>query len=154
MKLENKDLRINILDMITNAKEGHIPSSFSIVDIINFLYSEILDTKKIKSKSPNRDYFVLSKGHGCAALYVVLNKFKILTQKQINSYGKKRSIIGGHPDVSKVPGVEASTGSLGHGFPTAVGIALGCKIKKKKIKSLFYWEMENAKKELFGKVLI
>ena len=138
MKLENKDLRIKILDMITSAKEGHIPSSFSIVDIINFLYSEILDVKKIKSNSLARDYFVLSKGHGCAALYVVLNKFKILNKKHINSYGKKNSIIGGHPDFSKVPGVEASTGSLGHGFPTAVGIALGCKIKKKKIKFLFY----------------
>lgn len=117
--------------MITNAGEGHIPSAFSIVDLVNTLYEKFL---KFDTKNPNwedRDYFVLSKGHGCAALYAVLEKFGFLTQEQLNTKGKFESILGGHPDRTKIPGVEASTGSLGHGFPTAAGIALGLKIKHK-----------------------
>jgi len=131
MKLINKDLRLKIVKMITNANEGHIPSSLSIVDIINFLYQ-----KKLKQSfnKKDKDYFILSKGHGCAALYVVLNKFKLLTNEELKKYGKAGSILGGHPDSTKIRNVEASTGSLGHGFPTATGIALGLKIKKKKQK--------------------
>ena len=135
MKLINKDLRLKIVKMITNANEGHIPSSLSIVDIINFLYQ-----KKLKKnfKKKDKDYFILSKGHGCAALYVVLNKFKLLTNEELKKYGKAGSILGGHPDSTKIKNVEASTGSLGHGFPTATGIALGLKIKKKKTKRLLF----------------
>ena len=133
----NKDLRIKIIKMISKAGEGHIPSSFSILDIINFLYTNILKYKKNNPKWQKRDYFILSKGHGCAALYVVLNKIGILKSKHINEYSSKKGILGGHPDSTNVPGAEASTGSLGHGFPTAVGLALGLKIQKKKIKSLF-----------------
>ena len=127
----NKDLRIKIVKMITKAGEGHIPSSFSILDIVHFLYNNIIKYKSRNPKWEKRDYFVLSKGHGAPALYVVLNKFKILKDKHIMEYGSKIGILGGHPDATKVPGVEASTGSLGHGFPTAIGLALGLKIQKK-----------------------
>jgi transketolase len=132
--LENKDLRLKILTMITESGEGHIPSSFSIVDVINYLYTKVMYINKNNFNSQKRDYFVLSKGHGCAALYVVLEKIGILSKKHIQNYSTYKSILGGHPDCTKVPGVEASTGSLGHGFPTAVGIALGLKIKNKKNK--------------------
>ena len=74
----NKDLRIKIVKMITKAGEGHIPSSFSILDIVHFLYNNIIKYKSNNPKWEKRDYFVLSKGHGAPALYVVLNKFKIL----------------------------------------------------------------------------
>tara|TARA_Y100000992_G_scaffold162742_1_gene109109 strand:- start:212 stop:991 length:780 start_codon:yes stop_codon:yes gene_type:complete len=127
----NEDLRLKIIDMIVRSKEGHIPSSFSIVDIIEYLYKNIL---KFSYRNPNfskRDYFILSKGHGAAALYVVLNKHKILKEKHLQLYGNKKGILGGHPDMTLVPGIEASTGSLGHGFPTAVGLALGLRILKK-----------------------
>ena len=127
----NKDLRIKIVKMITKAGEGHIPSSFSILDIVHFLYNNIIKYKSNNPKWEKRDYFVLSKGHGAPALYVVLNKFKILKNKHIMEYGSKIGILGGHPDATKIPGVEASTGSLGHGFPTAIGLALGLKIQKK-----------------------
>ena len=130
----NKGLRIKIMQMISRAGEGHMPSSFSILDIINFVYGNIIKFKKNNPNWPKRDYFISSKGHACAALYVVLNKFKILKDKDILSYGSKTGILGGHPDSTNVPGVEASTGSLGHGFPTAVGLALGLKIQKKKNK--------------------
>lgn len=129
--LMNADLRQQIAKMVYRSKEGHIPSAFSIVDLIHFLYAEVL---RVDSKNPQwegRDYFILSKGHGAAALYVVLRKFGFLSDEDIEAYSTRRGILGGHPDVTKVPGVEASTGSLGHGFPTAAGIALGLKIQNK-----------------------
>lgn len=132
MEIINKELRRKIVDIITNAGEGHIPSSFSIIDIINYLYKNVLIYNPKKPKWDKRDYFILSKGHGAAALYVTLNKYKFLTDKILKTYSTTNSILGGHPDSTKVPGVEASTGSLGHGFPTAVGIAKGIQIQNKK----------------------
>ena len=132
MKINN-DLRQDIISMIFNAKEGHLPSSFSIVDIINNLYSFHL--RNIKSKKIiNRDVFILSKGHGSVALYAVLKKFKFISKKDTNSYTKKNGILGGHPDANKINGVVFSTGSLGHGFPAAVGLAAALKILKSKYK--------------------
>lgn len=125
----NSDLRLRILKMICDSGEGHIPSSFSIVDIINFVYDEIIDVNSIKNDSPERDYFILSKGHGAAALYVVLEKFGFLSNAELDSYGKANSNLGGHPDTTKIRYVEASTGSLGHGLPIATGVAMGLKIK-------------------------
>ncbi len=122
MSVANKDLRRRIVQMITQAGEGHIPSAFSIVDIIAKLYGSVLRPE---------DYFILSKGHGCAALYVVLEKHGILTAEEIESYGTFGGVLGGHPDRTKVPGVLCSTGSLGHGLPMAVGLALGLKIQGK-----------------------
>jgi transketolase len=125
----NSDLRARIVDMITNAGEGHIPSAFSIVDIIETLYAKFLKYDPEDPRSPDRDYFILSKGHGCAALYVVLEKYGFLSKQEIDRYGHYDGVLGGHPDRTKVAGAEASTGSLGHGFPTAVGIALGLRIR-------------------------
>lgn len=128
----NKDLRKRIVEIVTKAKEGHIPSSFSIVDIIDHLYGQVLRYDKANPDWPERDLFVLSKGHGCAGLYVVLEKYNLLSSEQLDSYSQPGGILGGHPDRTKVPFIEASTGSLGHGFPFSVGIAIGNKIKKKK----------------------
>lgn len=129
--MKNNKLRQRIVDMITRAGEGHIPSSFSILDIIVALYDKHLRVKPDNPEWEDRDYFVLSKGHGCAALYIVLEKHGFISSDDVNQYGQFHSILGGHPDRTKVPGVEASTGSLGHGFPFSVGIALGQKIKNK-----------------------
>lgn len=134
IKILNKELRLKIVKYIKKAKEGHIPSSLSIVDIINYLYAYVL---KYKSNNPNwekRDIFILSKGHGAMALYVVLNKFGLLKEKELEAYGSSSSKLGGHPDMTKINFVEASTGSLGHGICTAVGCALASKIKKNKNK--------------------
>ena len=124
-------LRKRIVEMITRAGEGHLPSAFSIVDIIDVLYDQFLRVRSAEPDWPDRDYFVLSKGHGCAALYVVLEKQGFLTREQVDRYGQYDSILGGHPDRTKVPGAEASTGSLGHGFATAMGISLGLRIQGK-----------------------
>ncbi len=127
----NRDLRKKIIHMITAAGEGHIPSSFSIVDIIATLYEEHLNFDIANPEWNDRDQFILSKGHGCAAFYVVLEKNGFISQKTLDEYGKFDSILGGHPDRTKIPGVEASTGSLGHGLPFSVGVALGQKLLKK-----------------------
>ncbi len=130
----NSDLRKTIAEMVYRSKEGHLPSSFSIVDIVAFLYANVL---RYDAKNPawsERDYFILSKGHGAAALYVVLRKYNFITEEDIQLYGNKAGILGGHPDMTEVPGAEASTGSLGHGFPIAAGVALGLKIRQKKNK--------------------
>ena len=121
-------LRLKIVELVYKSKEGHIPSAFSIVDIIYYIYR-----KRIKK---NNSKFILSKGHGALALYVVLNYFKILKTKILNLYYKNNSLIGGHPEIS-LDGVEASTGSLGHGFSTATGIAIALKIKKNFKKKIY-----------------
>lgn len=125
----NKDLRRTIVEIVTQAKEGHIPSSFSIVDLIDHLYGNVLKFDPKNPKWSERDYFVLSKGHGCAGFYVVLHKYGLITDADLKSYSQVGGILGGHPDMTCVPGAEASTGSLGHGFPTAMGVALGLKIQ-------------------------
>ena len=119
-----KRLRLTVARMILSGGEGHIPSSFSILDLIYTTYAVGLR----KQNDVFIDKFVLSKGHGAAALYVVLAEFGIIETKHINNYGKTGSNLGGHPDRAKVPGVEANTGSLGHGMPFAVGLAFANKI--------------------------
>ena len=126
--------RKRIVEMVHRGGDGHIPSAFSIIDIIDFLYTKVLNVKKSNLNSPNRDFFILSKGHGCLALYSVLYEKKILRNKDIREFCTNKGILGEHPDMTKVPGAEASTGSLGHGLSFAIGIAKGLKMQKKKNK--------------------
>jgi transketolase len=125
----NRDLRLKIAQMVKRSGEGHIPSSYSIVDLIDHLYGQVLRYQARNPQWSERDYFILSKGHGCGAFYAVLHKYGFLTDQDIADYSTARGILGGHPDMTTVPGAEASTGSLGHGFPTAVGTALGLRIQ-------------------------
>ncbi len=127
----NNDLRRQIVGMVVAGKDGHIPSAFSILDIITYLYSSVLRVRSSDPDWEDRDYFILSKGHGCLALYVNLHRHGFLTDEDIRLFCKKGGILGEHPDMTKVPGVEASTGSLGHGFSFAVGIAMGLRIRRK-----------------------
>lgn len=128
----NNDNRRRIVEMVYEGKDGHIPSAFSIVDIITILYRDFLKINPKNSKWEGRDYFILSKGHGCLALYVVLHEHGFLTEYDMKMFCKPGGILGEHPDCTKVPGIEASTGSLGHGFPFAVGIALGLRIRNQR----------------------
>jgi len=128
MTMMNNDLRRTIIDVVYRGKDGHIPSAFSIVDIVALLYREYLKVDPHHPQDPSRDYFILSKGHGCVALYVVLAERGFLSQHDLDTFCTSGGILGEHPDCTKVPGVEASTGSLGHGFPFAVGLALGLRI--------------------------
>jgi len=119
-----KKIKENIIRIAHQANEGHIPSAFSILDLVVVLYEKGL----VNEKKENR--FILSKGHGSLALYSVLAKYNVFDSKELFSFGRYNSNFGGHPDRTKLNSVEASTGSLGHGFPIAVGMAIGEKIKK------------------------
>lgn len=118
------EIRKIIIDAAHHAGHGHIPSALSIVEIITAV-------DKVKTKD---DIFVLSKGHGCLAYYAYLVNKGEITIEEIRNFGKKGSKLGGHPDRNKIKGVYASTGSLGHGFPISVGVALAKKIKGEKGK--------------------
>lgn len=116
--------------MAAGTGEGHIPSGLSILDILWVLYDQVLDITPKNIHGLNRDRFILSKGHGSLGLYVVLAEKGFIKPATLNSFVKFNSNLGGHPDRTKISGVEASTGSLGHGLPMAVGLALGMKILK------------------------
>jgi transketolase len=121
-----------IVDIATVKKEGHIPSSLSILDIMYVLYDKVLDIDSIKENRIDRDRFILSKGHASLGLYVILDHFKLL-KDDINTFCDLDSKLGGHP-TDKIFGIESSTGSLGHGLPIGIGLALASKIKKYKNK--------------------
>jgi len=122
-------LRSTILAMAQKSKEGHIPSSLSILDIVWVLYTRVLNVDPKNPLLSRRDRFFLSKGHASLALYVVLAKLGFFSENELEHFAEFKSILGGHPDRLKVPGLEASTGSLGHGFPQAIGTALALKIR-------------------------
>ena len=114
-------VRKKLLKIALTSQSSHVGSALSILDILVVIYSSF---KKIKKNT-----FILSKGHGCMALYAVLNEFGIISEKTLNTYGKNDSILMGHAS-HFVPGVNFSTGSLGHGLPAAVGLALAKRLKK------------------------
>lgn len=133
MSLRDKanQIRLDLFDMICAAGGGHIPSALSFVDIAVFLYYKFLNISPTTISDPDRDRFILSKGHGVAALYPVLADLGFIEKSCLTTFGKNGTILGGHPDATLVDGVEASTGSLGHGLPYGVGVALAGKIDKK-----------------------
>lgn len=123
-------LKRKILLAASNSSEGHIPSAFSILDILFVLYNKILNVNPQNITDDKRDRFILSKGHASLGLYAILADRGFFSMEELKKFGSYDAMLGGHPDCNKVPGVEASTGSLGHGFPIGVGVALALKIKK------------------------
>lgn len=131
--LENKarELRKAVFKAICKGGGGHIPASLSIVEILIVLYCDVLKIDPKSPKDPMRDRFILSKGHAGVSLYAILADRGFFDKKCIDTFGKCGTILGGHPDMHRVAGVEASTGALGHGFPFGVGVALAGKMDKK-----------------------
>ncbi len=125
-----RELKREIVHAAMTAGEGHIASAFSILDILWVLYDRVLQFDPHQPHYEGRDRFILSKGHASLGLYAVLAKKQFFPLSELKHFGKFESSLGGHPDRNKVPGVEASTGSLGHGLPMAVGMALALRIKK------------------------
>ncbi len=116
------------------AKSAHIGGALSSADIVAVLYSSIMKIKKSKILDENRDRFILSKGHGCLALYSALAEKKILTIKDLETFESDGSKLLGHPIINKISGIEFSTGSLGMGLALGVGVAIAAKKKHKKFK--------------------
>ena len=127
MDLLCKKVRTEILNISNKSGHGHIPTSFSIVEMLCAVYQTMRHDPK-RPDMPDRDIFVLSKGHASLGFYCALAGHGYFDFSDVNAFGKFDSRFGCHPDRTKVPGVEASTGSLGHGIGIAVGIALAAKI--------------------------
>ncbi len=128
------ELRINIIKSIHLAGSGHPGGSLSAVDILVALYWGFMKHNPKNPKEPTRDRFILSKGHCCAALYAVLAKWGYFPEKELWKFRKIDGILQGHTDALKTPGVEVSTGSLGHGLSVGLGMALATKLNNRNYK--------------------
>lgn len=117
-------IRFSILKNCHQTKEGHIGSAFSILEILYVIFKKYI----------KRNFFILSKGHASIGMYAIMYFFKYMSKKTFYSFCKLNSKLGGHPDSTKLPIFNFSTGSLGHGLPNAVGLAYALKQKKKKKK--------------------
>ena len=125
----SKQLREQIIRTSAIAKIPHIGSCLSCVEILVYLYWEELRIDPLDFENPKRDRFLLSKGHAAPGLFQVLAEKKFFSKKLINDFGKPGSVFHEHPPKPGfIPGVEAATGSLGHGFPMALGMAIAEKI--------------------------
>lgn len=127
-------IRAVALTLAHNVNESHSGGALSMADILAVLYTKYIDVKAVKSNSPNRDRFILSKGHCCASLYAMLAEVGILDKTELmESFAKNGTHYFAHASHT-LPGVELSTGSLGHGLPVASGMALGAKKSGKNFK--------------------
>jgi transketolase len=124
-------LRELVIDAIEGGGRGHLGPALSILEIVRVLYEKVLVNDSLKPNLENRDRFILSKGHGVLAHYAVLADIGYFPISDLASFCTFNSILPGHPESGAVPGIEFSTGSLGHGFPVAVGIAMAARIMKK-----------------------
>lgn len=126
-----KKQRRDILTVAVKAKQAHLSPAFSVIEILNILYKEIMNFNAENPESGENDRFILSKGHAALALYALLSDLGVITHEQLLSYCEYDSILGEHPDRNKIPSVDISTGSLGHGLPCGVGMAAGFKAQNK-----------------------
>jgi len=124
--VEHAKLRAKIVELAHQSGEGHLGSSLSAIDLINCVYTRFDVGSKIDDT-----LFVLSKGHASLALYAVLHQHDFISDSELHNFCQAGSRLGGHPDALKVPTVTASTGSLGHGFPFAAGMAFAKKLANK-----------------------
>lgn len=129
---EAKDIRRKIYQIAHYAGGGHIGAAFSMADIITVLYFDnVLKYDASNPRWEQRDKFILSKGHACYALYAALAKAGYFPEEELWRAGRVGSRLGGHPKIFEVPGVEASTGALGHGLSFAIGVAYADKTDRK-----------------------
>jgi transketolase len=125
-----KEIRHDILEMGLRAGGCHLAPALSCADLVTALYFRIMRITPENPKDDVRDRFLLSAGHKCAALYVALAHAGFFAREVLDTFSRHHSILGGHPG-TKIPGVETPTGSLGHGLPIGVGLALGAKLQQK-----------------------
>tara|TARA_B100001758_G_C18408476_1_gene613903 strand:- start:1075 stop:1878 length:804 start_codon:yes stop_codon:yes gene_type:complete len=127
-----KEVRLNAIKMVSNGNSSHIGSILSCADILAVLYAEVLEFDVTDPKSKSRDRFILSKGHAGAGVYASLALSGFFEVDVLVNHYKNGSIFSGHVSHKEVPGVELSTGSLGHGLGVGCGMAYEAKLKNKK----------------------
>ena len=133
LQLKARQLRRDVIDIVYESKAGHVGGSLSSLDILTTLYYEIMKVDSKNPKDPDRDRFILSKGHIAESLYCVLADKGYFEKEKLKTYSKFGSTLIGHPNV-KNPGVELNTGSLGHGLSASVGMAIAGKKDNKDYK--------------------
>lgn len=141
LKDSAKKVRRNILKMIHNAKSGHPGGSLSGADILTVLYEKSLNIPVEWDNNPDfdsRDRFILSKGHASPLLYAILAQHGVIKESELMTFRKINSRLQGHPARGYIPGVEASTGSLGQGLSVGCGIAMGLKLDNNPAKVVVY----------------
>jgi len=121
-------LRSLAIDTLEGGSRGHIGSTMSLIEILRVLYDDVMTYDPRNPKMLSRDRLILSKGHGCIALYALLADKEFFPRKELVTFCRYDSFLGGHPEFGHVPGVEASTGSLGHGLAIGVGMAYAARI--------------------------
>ena len=129
------ELRFKIIRQSHLSHIPHLGSCLSCLDILTVLYSDILNVDPRNPENPDRDRFVLSKGHAAPALFQVLAQRGFFDASLMQTYNQNGSVFGEHPPAHGIPGIEAATGSLGHGLPIAVGLALAAKMKGQAYKT-------------------
>jgi transketolase len=123
-------LRRRLVDALEGGQRGHVGASLSLVEILRVLYDDVLHVRGNEPRWPERDRFILSKGHGCLTLYAVLAEKSFFDPDELLRQCTPGALLGGHPD-THVPGVEASTGALGHGLAIGVGFALAARMQRR-----------------------
>ena len=152
-KLDDRSiqLRHKLLRIIEHCRRGHIGSSLSLLEILRVLYDDILLYNSAQSDWPDRDRFILSKGHGCLSLYMLLAEKGFFPEEELKKVCQFKALLGGHPEYGCIPGVEASTGALGHGVSMGVGMALAAKIDNKSYKTFVLVGDGECQEGAFGK---
>lgn len=130
------DLRRTVLRMIERAGQGHLGGDFSVLDILATLFNGVLNVDPERPQWPDRDRFILSKGHCSAALYATLASCGYFRHAELETFMAPLSALNGHPNRTEVPGVETNTGPLGHGFPVAVGCALAARLQSSRRRTV------------------
>jgi transketolase len=126
-----RETRRAVVQVVATAGRGHVGAALSIVEILNVLFERVLRYDARRPDWPDRDRFILSKGHGCIAYYVELARKGYFPPSELERFCRPGGILGGHPDHRKIPGVETSTGSLGHGLAFGVGVALAGRMSRR-----------------------
>jgi transketolase len=124
-------IRCHIIEMICTAQAGHPGGSLSAADIVTALYFRVMQVDPQNPKWPDRDRFILSKGHACPVWYAALAERGYFDKSHLGTLRRLDSILQGHPDMRKTPGIDMTAGSLGHGLSVGVGMALSGKLQQK-----------------------
>jgi transketolase len=125
----SRHLRRLAIQALAGGERGHVGSTMSLIEILRVLFDDVLRYRPAEPQWSGRDRFILSKGHGCLALYALLADKGFFPVDELSQFCRHDTYLGGHPEAFKVPGVEASTGALGHGLSLGVGMALGLRLK-------------------------
>lgn len=126
-----RKIRKNVILMTSKGKSSHVGSNLSIADILAVLYGQVLKLDPGEPRYPERDRFILSKGHASAALYAALAECGFFDHTLLDTHCQDGSFLSGHVTTKNIPGVEFSTGSLGHGLPVGAGMAFAAKLDKR-----------------------